>query len=326
MIPELRYELLFFYTRNDLERLQPLSRSLLDMIVKGSKVLPLRPIRYVNMASAIYKDPQEDKIRIFVEERRPASDTPPEPNYEASIDDGDSAEIFRRLQHTCIKHFWVGIRESAFLRYWRAQETASFAVLCLEFGGLEIADYRVLDSIVNHLRPTTIGEVDDDHDPMLELLARNSFLNSLQICTLNVWYCPFPPPSFILEEPGYPRYDLWCSDRQVADGIDDLIESFVREGCANKKLELVCIQWEDDENQQSFALKQLKKPTKVDMPLPDLAAWLTDTDHRVRQCEKYSFENAKQWQRMVAYKWAVEYDDPYGRCTRHILQCRIENL
>ncbi|KAH7711972.1 hypothetical protein AAVH_20684 [Aphelenchoides avenae] len=324
MIPELRYELLFFYTRNDLERLQPLSQSLLDMIAKGSKVLPLRPIEYVDMASPIYASPQDDKIRIFVG-RSTGNDTH-EPDYETSIDDGDCAEIFRRLQNTCIKSISVGIRESAFLRYWRAQETASFTVVEIEFGGLEVADCGVLDSIGNHLRPRTTHAVDDDHVEMLELMARDSFLNSLQICSLNVWYCPFPPPSFILDEPGYPRYDLWCSDRQVADGIDAFIESFVRDGCANKKLELVWIQWEDDENQQSPALKQLKKPTKVDMPLPDLAAWLTRRDHRVTQCEKHSFENAKQWQRMVAYKWAVVFDDPYGRYTRHILECRAENL
>lgn len=49
MLPELRYELLFFYTRDELERLQPLSRSLLKMIVAGSNVLPLRPIGRIDM-------------------------------------------------------------------------------------------------------------------------------------------------------------------------------------------------------------------------------------------------------------------------------------
>lgn len=51
MIPELRYEILFFYTRDELERLQPLSQTMLDMTVKGSKVLPLRPIDRVEMVS-----------------------------------------------------------------------------------------------------------------------------------------------------------------------------------------------------------------------------------------------------------------------------------
>ena len=49
MIPELRYELLFFYTRTYLERLQPLSQALLNMIAAGSNVLPLRPVYRVDM-------------------------------------------------------------------------------------------------------------------------------------------------------------------------------------------------------------------------------------------------------------------------------------
>lgn len=49
MLPDLRHELLFFCTRDELERLQPLSRTLLDMIVAGANVLPLRPISLVDM-------------------------------------------------------------------------------------------------------------------------------------------------------------------------------------------------------------------------------------------------------------------------------------
>ncbi|KAH7697213.1 hypothetical protein AAVH_35705 [Aphelenchoides avenae] len=336
MHPVLIYESLFFCPRNDLERLQPLSQSLLDMIVKGSKVLPLRPVCIVYMAPAIYKDPQDDKIKIFVEYRRTASDGPPEPDYVASVDDGDCAEIFLRLQHTCVEHFCVGIRESAFLRYWRAQETTSFTVVEIEFGGLEIAKSDVFDSIVNHLRPRTTAKVHAEasswhengfnaswhkygcNQEMLEFnhLARDSFLNHLQMCRVDVsWDAAFPPPFFMLEEPGYPNYEFSCCGSQVTGGIDDFIESFVRDGCANKKLKSVCIQWEDDENQQSFALKQLKKPTKIDMPLPnnDLTEWITRRAHQVTQCEMHSLVNAKQWKRMVVYKWTVEYGE--GRWT-----------
>lgn len=49
MHPDLFYEALFFCARDDLERLQPVSRALLKMIVHSSKVLALRPIRYVWM-------------------------------------------------------------------------------------------------------------------------------------------------------------------------------------------------------------------------------------------------------------------------------------
>ncbi|KAH7703578.1 hypothetical protein AAVH_29248 [Aphelenchoides avenae] len=347
MHPILIHESLFFCPRDDLERLQPLSQSLLDIVVKGSKVLPLRPIRHVDMASAIYKQPRmEDKIKIFV--GRPTGSDTHEPDYEASIDDGDCAEIFRRLQNTCIKSIWVGIRESAFLRYWRAQETASFTVVSIEFGGLEIADTDVFDSIVNHLRPRTMevhaeGSSWDENgfdawwhkhgwnEEMLEfnLLARDSCLNYLQICQLNVsWDAAFPPPFFMLEEPGYPNYEFSCGGSQVAGGIDDFIEIFVRDGCANRKLKSVCIQWEDDENQQSFALKQLKKPTKIDMPLPnnDLTEWTTRRAHQVTLCEMHSLVNAKQWKRMEAFKWSIDYDSAYGRHTAHLLQCRLENL
>ncbi|KAH7711973.1 hypothetical protein AAVH_20685 [Aphelenchoides avenae] len=319
------------------------------MIVNGSKVLPLRPIHHVNMTSAIYKQPRmDDKIKIFVEDRRPDSGLP-EPDYEASIDDGDVAEIFRRLQNTCIKSFWVGIGDSAFLRYWRAQETACFTVVRIGFGGLEIADSNIFDSIVSYLRPRTTEEIhvvesswhengfdawwhkNGWNEEMLEFnhLARDSFLNNLQICRLNVWRdAAFPPPSFILKEPGYPNYKIWCGGSQVANGIDDLIESFVRDGCANRKFESVCVRWDDDENEQSPALKQLKRSTKVDMPLPNngLTKWLTHRNGRVTQCEVHSFVNKNEWQRMVVYKWAVEYDDRGSLRTRHILQCRVENL
>ncbi|KAH7698832.1 hypothetical protein AAVH_34068, partial [Aphelenchoides avenae] len=146
-IPSSSYVL--FCSRDYLERLQPLSQSLLDMIVAGSNLLPLRHIQRVDLDDSFYP---EDRIRIFVGERG-------RPDYEASILDGDFAETILRLQHTCIKSFIVGIRDSPFLRYWNAQETASFTVVCIDSHPTEVTDYDFLDSIVNHLRPRTNEDV-----------------------------------------------------------------------------------------------------------------------------------------------------------------------
>ncbi|KAH7705414.1 hypothetical protein AAVH_27376 [Aphelenchoides avenae] len=116
-----------------------------------------------------------------------------------------------------------------------------------------------------------------------------------------VWDDAFPPSSFILQEPGYPNNDLRCADgSNVADAIDDLIESFVRDGCSNRKLESVFVLWYDDE---SPAPKRLRKPTKVDRPLPEAETifyWLPDR-HLVPECETHSFVNTKQWKRMEVY-------------------------
>lgn len=49
ILPELRYELIFFYIRDELKNLQPLSRTLLDMIVADANVLSLRLIGRVDM-------------------------------------------------------------------------------------------------------------------------------------------------------------------------------------------------------------------------------------------------------------------------------------
>lgn len=51
MLPELIYEVLRYCTRDDLESLQLTCRSLLRMVVADSKVLPLRTIDEVFMAS-----------------------------------------------------------------------------------------------------------------------------------------------------------------------------------------------------------------------------------------------------------------------------------
>ncbi|KAH7725108.1 hypothetical protein AAVH_07386 [Aphelenchoides avenae] len=248
------------------------------MTAAGSSLPPLRPIHRVNM----HCEYPNDKIEIFV-------DDDGRPEYEASVLDGDFAETFRRLQHSCIKTVLVGIRESPFLRYWKAQKTARFTVVTLRLRGFdfgsptdyeEATDYDVLDSIVNHLRPRTNEHiiVDDSswrengrNSKYLKVLARDSFLNNLQACRLRVQGNTFPPSAFFLNEPGYRNYEI---DAQYlgykADGIDSFIESFVRDGCANKKLESVHITWYESSRHPSPVLKQLGKPTKTDLPLSEL--------------------------------------------------------
>ncbi|KAH7687732.1 hypothetical protein AAVH_40719 [Aphelenchoides avenae] len=151
----------------------------------------------------------------------------------------------------------------------------------------------------------------------LDLLVRESFLTNFKTCRLT---------------PGYANYELgcecWCDGCQVSDGIDAFVESFARDGCTNEKLESVCIKWGDPIGQQSPALKQLKEPTKVDVPLPknDLTKWITRYVHKVTQCEMHSLVNKKQRKRMDLYKWTVEYEDEEDRHTAHVLQCRVKSL
>ncbi|KAH7719690.1 hypothetical protein AAVH_12807 [Aphelenchoides avenae] len=312
------YESLKFHPRDGLERLQMFSRTLRNMVVAGSSLLPLRTIDRVDLDC----QGQPNKIRIFAEEDDDALEQAPD--FEASLQEGDFAEVFRRLQHVCIRDVRVGIRDSPFLRYWKAQQAADFTVVCIEFDPPETTDYVLLDSIVNRLRPrTTYGHFmwteDGYRGEELEFLARASFLNSLQIVRSMVWDDAFPPSSFFLQEPGYPNYELWCDDgSSVPDGIDDLIESFIRDGCSNEKLETVCMSWDES----SLVSKRLRKPTKVDRPLPksEMPYWLTPA--RVSECEMYSFVNANHWKRMEVYKWTVEED----RCTTHVLECLVKDL
>ncbi|KAH7707804.1 hypothetical protein AAVH_24959 [Aphelenchoides avenae] len=332
MLPELRYELLFFCTRDELEYLQPLSQTLLNMIVAGSKVLPLRPIYCVNMDCIGQNTDNADKIHIYVE--KPAAGH----FFEETV---------RRLQNVCIKDFNFEILDSAFLRYWVAQETAAFTVVGIElFDRPETKDYGLLDAIVNHLRPRAAQfDVDEsswhnnddelpswhkNKDELLKLLNRDSFLRNLQTCRLNVeGVNAFPPSSFIFTKPGYRNYVLRCYRSNTVDGIDGLIECFVRDGCANKKLESVYVRWiERDDGQQSSAPKQLRKPTKVDMALPknDLTAWITCGVHQVSQCEVHSFVSKKQRKRMEVYKWSVEYERFDRRLTAHVLMCLVKDL
>ncbi|KAH7707807.1 hypothetical protein AAVH_24962 [Aphelenchoides avenae] len=218
MHPVLFNESFYFCPRDDLERVQPLSRSLLDMIVAGSNVLPLRPIHRVDMGYG-----SEDKIRIFVED--PATDGASEPDYEASILDGDFEATIRHLQNTCIMDFNVGIRGSPFLHYWNAQEAAAFTVVSIDFSLAEDTNYGVLDSIVNHLRPrTTGGQMESSllhlngYSVNLELLARESFLNNLQTCHLDVaGSASVLTPAFFFSEPGYPNYDVRYSYESEED-------------------------------------------------------------------------------------------------------------
>ncbi|KAH7695149.1 hypothetical protein AAVH_37797 [Aphelenchoides avenae] len=183
---------------------------------------------------------------------------------------------------------------------------------------------------MNHLRPRRVYLLTDEEPPIngedLKLLARDSFLNNLKICRLTVWNEDFSISSFVLSERGYPNYDLRCRHSDVVDGIDGFIESFVRQGCANAKLQSVCFEWDDGDGPQPS--KQLSKPTKTDVPLPkiSLTKWLADYPHRVSQCEMHCFVNKKQWKRMEAHKWSVEYDYDDDRRTVHFLRCRVMSL
>ncbi|KAH7704419.1 hypothetical protein AAVH_28395 [Aphelenchoides avenae] len=299
MHPALFYESFFFCPRDDLERLQPLSQTLLDIIVRGSNVLPLRPIYYVNMD---FDEDAKDSIQIFLEQDKDADEQLSD--YEASLRDGDFGETFFRLQHICVKCFYVGIRGSPFLDYWKVQEAASFTAVRIEFD--TTTEYALLDSIINHLHPRNVSFGHEKPSLIgkdLKLLDRDSFLNNLQICRLT-------------------------SD--VVDGIDGLVESFVREGCANGKLQSVCFEWADGDGPQSSSPKLLGKPTKTDEPLPKicLTNWLTDCPQRVLQCQMHSFITKKQWKRMEVHKWTVEYDydDDDHRRTVHFLRCRVMSL
>lgn len=111
----------------------------------------------------------------------------PRPDYKASVHDGDFAETFRRLQHTCIKEFCFGIHYSPFLRYWKAQEAAVFTVVSIYSSDTNDADCGVLDSIMNHLRPRVVhiyASAPRWHNK--GILDRDSFLQNLQICRLSV--------------------------------------------------------------------------------------------------------------------------------------------
>ncbi|KAH7707613.1 hypothetical protein AAVH_25143 [Aphelenchoides avenae] len=327
MHPVLFNESFFFCPRVDLESLQLVRRSLLNMIVAGSNVLSLLPVYRVNMDC----DDAGAKIQIYVDEDAY------EPGYEASVYEGDFPKTFRCLQNICVKEFIVGIRDSPFLRYWKAQEAAVFTVVSIDFDLTDDTDYDVLDSIVNHLRPRTTEDIhvresswrENGHNSKrLKLLARESFLNNLQTCCLNVFENAFPAPAFFLKESSYSNYELECNRGQVAAGIERFIESFVRDGCANEKLESVCITWTDPEDRQSPAPKQLSKPTKIGMLLPEngLTEWLIPFVHRVSQCEMQSFVNTKQWKRMEVFEWSAEYYPDRSLCTTHLLQCLVKNL
>lgn len=136
----------------------------------------------------------EAEIQVFVKEDGDAYE--PEPDYEASLHDGDFAETFRRLQNTCIDFFDVWINDSPFMRYWIAQEAAAFTVVTIYFN-IDIGfspDYDVFDSIVNHVRPKTtyVGAEgpsrleDGMNSEHMKLLARKSLLDSLRTCCLRV--------------------------------------------------------------------------------------------------------------------------------------------
>ncbi|KAH7706808.1 hypothetical protein AAVH_16400 [Aphelenchoides avenae] len=330
MNPVLFYEALFFSSRDDLECLQLLSRTLRDMIVYSSNVLPLRPICHVWMN---HESSMTNKIRI---QKCAAGGGVEHDYYEASILDGDFAETFRRLQHTSIHNFSVGFRDSPFLRYWKAQEAADFVVIWICFRSRETTDYDTFDSIVNHLRPRITGVAiiswceDGYNSKALKLLARDSVLNHLQTCRLHapgfpnyeMWYSDSPPASEIPANNEPPGIGLMASN--VAAEIDGFIESFVRDGCTNKKLKSVGIKWNDP----SHAPKQLSKPIDADVPLPRMYMLeaIVRATHRVTQCEVYSFVCSKQHQLMEVHKWTIEHEDEDRRRTTTLLQCRVKDL
>ncbi|KAH7701722.1 hypothetical protein AAVH_31141, partial [Aphelenchoides avenae] len=238
----------------------------------------------------------------------------------------------------------------------------SFIVMSIYFEPPKTTDdYEVLDSIVNLLRPRTIDvsfengphpwdQTTSSNSKYLEVLACDSFLNHLQICPLNLWRGAFPPPSFILDEPGYPNYELRCrrstldgidARSNVADGIDAFIESFVRDGCANKKLKSVYIRWSEwpDSEPPCPTPKQLSNPTMADEPLPeaeaerlrsnDIKQWICGI-RVLSECEMHSFVNVQHRKLMEVKKWSVKYfggcDDYFDRSTTHILQCLVKNV
>ncbi|KAH7704950.1 hypothetical protein AAVH_27850 [Aphelenchoides avenae] len=366
------HEWLFFCSREDLEPLQLVRKSLRKMIVARSSALPLRSIHRVSV-DCCHEPPipnYPDKIEIFVkEDRYPEEMTPEEAvkrYYKTSVcDNGDFAGAVRRLQHSCIKNFDVDIGDSPFLRYWMAQEADAFTVLSICINPPEATkNYELLDAIVNRVRPNTL-DVSYESGPSaygdqtapynseyLEVMARDSFLNILQICPLNIWPGAFPPPSFILDEPGYPNYELRCHRSTVdgiyarswiADGIDAFLESFVRDGCANKKLISMCITWTEWPNAEPPCPmpKLLSNPTMADEPLPEAEAdaeRLKSNNRWIRgvrvlsQCEMHTFVNMKHQKRMEVRKWNVKHfvheaeEDHFGHSTTHILQCLVKSV
>ncbi|KAH7676154.1 hypothetical protein AAVH_41937, partial [Aphelenchoides avenae] len=104
--------------------------------------------------------------------------------------------------------------------------------------------------------------------------------------------------------------------------------SFVRDGCANTKLESVYLRWDDGDGPQPATPKLLSKPSKSDMRLPknDLTAWLIRDGHEVSPCEMHSFVSSKQRKRMDVYKWSVHYDLWGSRRMTHVLQCLVKTL
>ncbi|KAH7695751.1 hypothetical protein AAVH_22847 [Aphelenchoides avenae] len=309
------YESFFFCSRKDLEGLQLVRKSVRKRILRHSQVLPLRPVWRVDMAHYCYEE-----IRIFVEQ--PTCSFDADPDYEHSINDGNFEEAFRRLQNTCINEFFVGIRDSAFLRYWISREDASFTVVSIVFDVADVEDNgtAILDSIINRLRPRTMDtDVEesswskyDSNSAYTALLARESFVNSLHTCRLlGAEPGAYSPPDFFLNGPGYANYELCCNYLDTPNLIDGFIESFVRDDYPNKKLESVWLKW-GEWNEPARTPKKLSNPTKVDVPLPEndfTRRCARFFNRRVcHQCEMHSFVNLKQWKRMDVHKWRVDYE------------------
>ncbi|KAH7709490.1 hypothetical protein AAVH_23246 [Aphelenchoides avenae] len=204
MQPELRYEILLFCTRNELEHLQPLSRTLLDVIVARAKKLPLRPISWVRMRPAKgwtglrFDGSVTDVIHFHLNDPEEIDGETEygDPDYETSVMNGDFEELYRRLQNVSIDYFSFDISENRFMQYWRAQQGASnFTVKDIGFRLRADTDYDTLDCIVNFLHPTEFDSVSCSSpsskygltgSQWTDLLKRDSFLSTVKTTSLTV--------------------------------------------------------------------------------------------------------------------------------------------
>lgn len=132
---------------------------------------------------------------------------PPTRKFEASANADEDLfdSIFNRLQHTFIKKFVTSVHriDVPFMRYW--QQYADEADYKIELLELDVyykdPTYDTVDSIVSFLRPTVVStEVSalswmDATDEVgqvnlarldLDLLRRESFLNSVHTCRMIV--------------------------------------------------------------------------------------------------------------------------------------------
>ncbi|KAH7708884.1 hypothetical protein AAVH_23852 [Aphelenchoides avenae] len=321
---ELLYDSLFFCSRDDLERTMAVCKSTRKMVTAAAKKLALRPIYRVDVVASHKGVDAGGRGRNLPhgtngEEEFEASD------FEASVIDGDFEAVFRRLQHVHVKYFSFEISENPFLQYWMVQRT-DFTVKHFYFENLpEDADYGLLESVVDFLRPTTFN-VDTDgslwnedgyNRKWLDLFTRETFLNSIKTCELDVWADGgLPPLTFVLSEVGYAAYEIICFEGDAVSWSDRLIEALLHGKCSNEKLESVCIQWDvlQGSGQPSRMPKLLDKPAETNVPIPrsDFATCRITTEYKESQCDLFSFPIATQQKQLDIFKWATEFDHYRG--------------